>query len=87
MQYAIFPHDFAKFPQNVHNILTLYPNSKTYVCITIHQNEIFFFAFGRALRDRLRTDTTGCGAFFCVFVFVFVYLYFSTYIEIFQYHF
>ena len=53
MQYTIFPHDFSKYPQNLHNILTIYPNLNTYLCITIHQNKLFSFAFGRAFRDRL----------------------------------
>ena len=38
-QHAVFPQDFPKFPQT----LSKYPNSKSYLSITIHQNgEILF---------------------------------------------
>ena len=48
IQYAVFPHDFPKFPEHFHTILSIYPNSNTCLGITIYQNELISFAFERA---------------------------------------
>ena len=47
MQYAVFPHDFRKFPQNVLNFFEKYQNSKAYPDVLIHQNYMISFAFDK----------------------------------------
>ena len=47
MQYAVFPHDFRKFPQNVLNCLEKYQNSKASIDVLIYQNYMISFAFDK----------------------------------------
>ena len=49
MQYAVFPHDSQKFPQNFPDLLSKCSNSKLYLGLHIYQNEIISFAFEKAL--------------------------------------
>ena len=47
MQYAVFPHDFRKFPQNFFNFFEKYQNSKAYQDVLIYQKYMISFAFDR----------------------------------------
>ena len=47
MQYAVFPHDFRKFPQNFLIFLEKYQTSKAYLDVLIYQNYMISFAFDK----------------------------------------
>ena len=47
-QYAVFPHAFPNFLQNVPQILSTYLNSKSHLGKTIHQNDMISFVFESA---------------------------------------
>ena len=49
MQYAVFPHDFRKFPQNFLHFLEKYQNSKVCPDVPIYQNYMIPFALDRDL--------------------------------------
>ena len=51
IKYAVYPHDFQRFPQNLLKCLKIgdpYQNSKASLEIPLYQNELISFAFGRA---------------------------------------
>ena len=49
LQYAVFPQDFPKFPQNSVTLLSRYSDSKLYLGLILYENGIISFVFERAL--------------------------------------